>query len=269
MTNQQKEIQETTKLFFSKESVASRIYFSSLYFVTVGVLYLWGYWSEFKINILEYLELSDILKTTAYPIALLLILALTGSAIGQLLVNKTKLVPGGGRNSRTGLFLYRYKQILFLAYCACVIAIFLLAPVQKWIFLPMLVALPIIQIVRDSDFFIDLIPSYNTRTVVSYIGVMLPLMNFGNGILTADNIKSGKIYTYIASNLSGYPSSGNVKTQLRLIGHAGDFLFLFDPKNSAVVMMKFESGAALVLMQHSESNTFKFPYFTDSEIKKQ
>ncbi len=53
----------------TKEKVSTYLYFSSLYFVTVGVLYLWGYWTTFEVNILEYLSLADIVKSTAYPIA--------------------------------------------------------------------------------------------------------------------------------------------------------------------------------------------------------
>ena len=56
----------------TKERVASYVYFGSLYFVSVGALYLWGYWSAFNINILAYLSLADVLKLTAYPIALAL-----------------------------------------------------------------------------------------------------------------------------------------------------------------------------------------------------
>jgi hypothetical protein len=53
----------------AKERVATYLYFSSVYAVTVGVLYLWGYWSTFGVNILEYLSLADIVKTAAYPVA--------------------------------------------------------------------------------------------------------------------------------------------------------------------------------------------------------
>ena len=57
-------------------------YCSSAYFFSVAALYLWGYWSPFKINILEYVSLSDVIKIAAFPIASVFILV----AIGMLIV---------------------------------------------------------------------------------------------------------------------------------------------------------------------------------------
>jgi len=44
-------------------------YWSTAYVVVVAVLYLWGYWSPFNINVLEYLSLADVVKAAAYPLA--------------------------------------------------------------------------------------------------------------------------------------------------------------------------------------------------------
>ena len=38
------------------------IYFSAGYGFIVSMLYLFGYWSTFDINILEYIEISDVIK---------------------------------------------------------------------------------------------------------------------------------------------------------------------------------------------------------------
>ena len=78
-----------------RNSLGKYAYVSSLYFLAVGVLYLWGYWPSFGVNVLEYAGLTDIIKTAAYPVASLFVFFAVGAVFGELLASDA-LPPGGG-----------------------------------------------------------------------------------------------------------------------------------------------------------------------------
>ena len=80
----------------SKGRIASYLYFSSLYFIATGVLYLWGYWTPFNVNILEYMSLSDVLKTTAYSIALTAGITMVGTLLGAFSTTNFYIGLGAG-----------------------------------------------------------------------------------------------------------------------------------------------------------------------------
>lgn len=61
------------------------IYFSTAYGFVVSMLYLFGYWSTFGINILEYIEISDVIKLSIYPILTSVGVNVAGFAIGDFI----------------------------------------------------------------------------------------------------------------------------------------------------------------------------------------
>lgn len=233
-----------------KDRVANSLYFASLYFVTVGVLYLWGYWTPFGINILEYLALSDILKATAYPIATALLLTAVGAAIGEALVNRNQFPPGGGRDTVIGRFLRRFAPILQLLYVGGTVALYLFGPVEKWRALPILLAFPIYAFAKQTNFLTQAVPHESPRSVVIYVLAVLPALAYGHGTLAANKIQTAQAFTYAISELPGHPAGANSQTQPRLIGHAGDHLFFFDPVKIAAVVVTLEPGKSLVLKQY-------------------
>lgn len=241
---------ELTQTPDPKDRVSSSLYFASLYFVTIGVLYLWGYWAPFGINILEYLALSDILKATAYPIATALLLTAIGAAIGEVLVNRSHFPSGGGRDTAIGRVLRKFAPILRILYVGGTVTLLLYGPVEKWRALPILLAFPIYAFAKQTEFLTQAIPHESPRSVVIYVLAVLPALAYGHGTLAANKIQTAKAFTYVASELPGYPVSTNAQTQPRLIGHAGDHLFFFDPMKTAVVVTKMESGKSLVLKQY-------------------
>jgi hypothetical protein len=54
------------------------IYFATSYGFVVSMLYLFGYWSTFDINILEYIKISDVIKISIYPILTSFGITITG-----------------------------------------------------------------------------------------------------------------------------------------------------------------------------------------------
>lgn len=59
------------------------IYFATCYGFVVSMLYLFGYWSTFDINILEYIKISDVIKISIYPILTSVGITITGIILGS------------------------------------------------------------------------------------------------------------------------------------------------------------------------------------------
>lgn len=234
----------------SKNQIASYLYLCTLYFVTIGVLYLWGYWSTFNVNILEYLSLADVLKATAYPIASALILLVIGGAVGELLLVPTVRNIFGTPKPKSDEFL----TISFLLYLPGTAALAVFGPVEKWAVLPLLLAMPIqIGAVRRG-FLNKLIPHESTRYILTMILAMLPPYAYGHGRLDANKIQTGSAFTYVLSDIpgTGFTSGSTPPERLRFLGHAGDSFFLLDPVKDTLTIMRLDSGRAFVLKQFEQ-----------------
>ena len=59
------------------------IYLATSYGFVVSMLYLFGYWSTFDINILEYIKISDVIKISIYPIITTVGITIMGFIVGN------------------------------------------------------------------------------------------------------------------------------------------------------------------------------------------
>jgi len=235
----------------AKEFIASNIYFASLYFIAVGALFLWGYWSSFGINILEYIALSDILKITAYPIATVLLLSIIGGALGEALFGEI-LPHGGGRRYPLADKLQKILPALAVICGVATLGILIYGPIEKWLVLPFLLGAPIYAWAKDVKFLIRVIPHEGPRSVVIYVLAVLPLLAYGRGAIDADNIMTGKEFTYTLPDPREHRQNIDVLTRLRLIGHAGEHMFFFDPTESAVVIGQMPSDPPLMIKRYKK-----------------
>ncbi|MES2885580.1 MAG: hypothetical protein V4709_12285 [Pseudomonadota bacterium] len=243
---------DSSRLSQARESIASHIYVSSVYFVAVGVLYLWGFWSSFGINILEYVDLADIVKTTAYPITAVGVLVALGALLGSGLATGGSLPEGGGRNTRLGRLLNWLSPFLLASYIIGTALWILLGPVEKWKYLPVLLGVPVYVKARQARLLAETIPDDNFRSIVVFVLAILPATAYGQGALNAEKIRSGVAFTYSISQLPGYPAKSDALTQPRLIGRAGDHTFFFDPVQDAVLVAEIDADSALVLMRYKK-----------------
>ena len=232
-----------------KEQFSTYLYFSSLYFFTVGVLYLWGYWGTFDVNILEYLSLADILKAAAYPVASTFIFFLLGSIQGHLLARRPGSQQGGGQNTRIGKLFKKWLPLLAMLYLLGTFTLLLYGPIQKWYALPALIAVPVALLVDKKNLFKSLIPESGIRLTLLILVVALPIFSYGYGCLKAAYILDGRDYAYIASQIDGITISDNTvpAQRLRFLGQAGDYLFLLHPSKNTLIITKYEQVKILQL----------------------
>jgi hypothetical protein len=179
-----------------RERVSSYLYFASLYFVTVGVLYLWGYWPSFGIDILPYISFAEVLKRMAYPVASASVLLVIGVVAGSLL--RRVFPPGGGRDTPTGRTLFRLAP-LHVLYVLGGIAVLRLGPVGKCHVLPLLIAPPICLVAEREGVLRSLLPHEADRYLALLLLAILPPFAYGRGRLEAAAILDGTDYYYLTS----------------------------------------------------------------------
>ncbi|MGF6240361.1 hypothetical protein P3T42_002112 [Paraburkholderia sp. GAS38] len=233
------------------EKISTYLYFCSLYFISVGVLYLWGYWSTFNVNILEYLTLADIVKSTAYPIASTLVFFAIGAVVGELLAGGNRLPPGGGRNTRVGNVLHKIRPILVVMYVVITLAVLQFGPVEKWRVLALLFAGPVYFAGKQRGIFQSIIPDESSRSIVLFLMATIPTLAYGQGRLNADQIFNSVKFQYVVSSIDfvGVVNQVDPTQRPRYLGHTGDFLFFFEPTKGALVIAKFDDTKTLELKQ--------------------
>jgi hypothetical protein len=251
--------------------LSTPIYVGSLYFVACGTLYLWGYWHNFNVNILEYLSLADIIKYTAYPVAT----AVSAFAIGVLLGAEGSvtraLAPGGGQATKFGQILYRYRKPLAFLYVFSCTALLIFGPIEKWFVLPLLFAFVIAEILDSLPMIRSRLPNMRYRTMVLVIASALPLAAYGSGLIAADNVLSAKQFDYLDSAIEGVAKPDDLPPdrRLRFLGHAGEYAFLWEPTRAAVVLIRLEDAGPLILRHYVSGQVKAGAESTKSKVQDQ
>ncbi len=232
-----------------KESKTLTVYWSSAYFFSVAVLYLWGYWSPFNINVLEYVSLSDVVKTAAYPIASIFVFMAIGALIGEFVFPADFLPQDGGANTKVGGWLRRAAPAIATIYMFAVVILFVFGPVEKWRILPVLLAIPGSLALKKAGALRTLVKSERMRSVVLFLLAALPPFAYSHGTLKANDIISGKAYSYVISEIQGraYSSDTRKDVRLRYVGKAGEQYFLYSPEVRSVLVLSISEAKVLEL----------------------
>jgi hypothetical protein len=240
---------DTLQKSTQKERVSTYVYFCSLYFVTVGALYLWGYWSTFNINILEYLSLADIIKTTVYPIASAFAFFVIGAALPLGTSIDSMLPQGGGSSTPEGKLFHRLLPYILFIYAIGIFALFYFGPIEKWLILPFLISTPASAYAMKRGVFQNVLQRDLSRLVAITILTTLPTFAYGHGRLLAQRIVDGIAFEYALSPIENVSVAAETSAaqRPRFLGHAGDFIFFLEPIKGTIVIAKFEAAKGLVL----------------------
>lgn len=244
----------------SKERVSSYLYVGSIYFFTVAVLYSWGYWSTFGVNILEYISLGEVLKLTAYPIISTFLIVAFGAVLGELHLGQ--LPAGGGRGTRVGLFVSRHKAFIEGTYVVGTILLFEFGSVRKWLVLPVLLAIPISIALKPKLVLRGLLPSDRIRSVVIFLLTVMPTYAYGQGRLRADAVLERTGYVYLAANTVDdveVADPHDSKSRVKYLGQVGDYVFLLLPDGTTTVVVRFDKTRGLHLRRFPEGANGQFP----------
>ena len=229
-----------------KDTRSSYLPLASLYFVTVGLLYLWGYWSTFHVNILQYIGIADVLKMTLFPIASAAGALLVGIVLGEMLFLSTHDGSRVGSAIQGGLrFLFPYLEALYLP---VTMVILFLPGIWKWNIVALLFGFPFYVIAKRGGFLESMLPNDSVRSSVIFLLTTMPTFAYSIGLHQAAAILDGNNYKYLVADtvegiVVGNPD--NPFTRVKYLGQAGDQSFLLLPDNETVFIVSFQMTKGL------------------------
>lgn len=225
----------------------------STYSIAVGALYLWGYWSKFELNILEYVGLLQIVTAAAFPLLSALVGIVGGMIIGTIFTSH-HLSPGGGKESTAGQFLNRHSNLLLGAYLIVVLVVapFFLSSDDRALLVPLLLSPLIAFAIAKSDVLSSIILNLPTRASVIGILTLIFCSAFGYGRNRAVDVVEGRDYFTIDSgSLANLPAKYPCRNvAFKLLGHVGEHLFILLP-DASLMIIRADTVPDYVLTHHS------------------
>ena len=212
----------------------TKIYFwlAAPYFISIGLLYLWAYWSSFGINILEYAGLSDVAKVAIIPVGSVFIFLLFGFFIGEFgYVSRIRFPTGGGRNTSTGIFLRKYEGLFIFFYFLFLFFLIYTSLPGKWIVLPIWGMFAPYFILKNTTFLSE-INNDSVRSLIIAILVILPIFSFCQGKINADKILNNTEYMYIKGS--------KPDEQMKYVGYINQVTFLISMDNNHVRIVRLD-----------------------------
>jgi hypothetical protein len=220
---------------------------ASLYAVVCGTLYLWGFWSTFEINILQYIGLVDLAKAAAFPLVSAVASVTVGSLIGQLTAGRI-LPHGGGEGTAVGTFLRRRTRVLLGIYVALMLSVLFVQTEGKWLVFGVMLSVIPSYVLANRGVLIDVIPDDGLRgTVVSTLCLLI-CAGFGFGRVRAADIVTGSEYFVVDQASIAHVAGvrGSLAGELKYLGHAGDYVFLLAP-DSTIEILRADAVPVLVI----------------------
>jgi hypothetical protein len=210
------------------------------YALVVGMLYLFGFWGRFRIDILQYIQFSDILKLALYP---LFWSAISAGIVGYLtpLFGNTEAVV---KDEREKVFLTPSKRAMKWIDLLCgtfvVTAVFIAGKPYKLFYVAGYVGIFVAFRFEHLPFLISFIRHSILRSVVVRAGTVVLCSAFFYGRYEADKIvelpflNTGSVVSTKIFREGENPkvaSLFNGQDKLKYIGMAGDYFFFLSMDN--------------------------------------
>lgn len=171
------------------------------YAIMVSSLYLFGFWGEFGINVLEYIGVGEIVKYSIYHLSqsagLLLVFMLSFQLLLLEPYYKFFVVPlhkeidsGNITNPRPDKLL-QIAHSLFLVFCAIsmLYMLFFENVPQKWLAVAIFATPLVVHKIMDPKFLPNFLPTRILRMYVAVPSVMILLCAYGWGATNAFSLK--------------------------------------------------------------------------------
>jgi hypothetical protein len=233
-------------------SFSKYISFATPYAFVVASLYLFAFWGSFKINILEFVGFSDLVRLALYPLAISLILYLPGIALSQL-VPGSSLPPGAGGATVIGRFGLKHWRILVAVDIVIVLAVALLVNhPEKWMMTAALVSF-LSTPFTHLDVFVALIPNPRARGSILFLLIFVLGLAFAAGKLQAYAITQGRAAYLVDVQSSGLQlvADGGGLSYVGCL--AGNFV-LYENATKRIVFAKGKDRNMFVLKPNLKGN---------------
>ena len=231
-----------------KNNSTNIIYLGTLYLLSASTLYLFGFWDNFGINILEYIAVADIIKLAIKNLIFCVALSLIGFIVQEVLIGR-HLQPGGGAKTSVGRAINGYWDLFLFFNVILIISIYLFVPAPtKWLYIAIFVMAPGSVFLGKMDYFVRLLPNPMTRRNFLIVLTAIPLFSYWWGNEAGYKIYSGNAKYTINEKESIFKNLSLNHGNLLYIGMMGDKLFLIDKETKNIYIHKASSEDLLVLI---------------------
>jgi hypothetical protein len=221
--------------------------YAPIYFLLVGVLYLWGFWSSYHVNVLEHASLSDVVKAAAQPVAWGFVAWIGGGLIGLGLRGPAATRSNSPAASNGRFRVQRPHIIIGICMLLLGIATYMTSYVYISVLLP-LVAVWLAHRYIPTDVMSDMIPAEAPRIFVISLLTALPPFAFAHGLIQADLIKGGRVFQYLASPIEMVANKAeHFSDSPRLLGRVGGHLFFYLPSDGDLMIIRSDLVPAIQL----------------------
>lgn len=208
-----------------------------LYGCVVSLLYLFGYWGAFKINIMEFIGLQDFAKLSLYPLAGAFISLLIGVALAKLFTFK-ELPPGGASDSGFRQFGLKHWRILVALNLVLIVLIIVFVPYEsKWIVIASLISLLSVPICH-LEYFISAIPNSKIRATILFLLLLLGGIAFAHGKIEAELIKTKGARQVVDVDRSKLKLKSNNQNPVSFLGYLAGYFVLYESATQNIVFIK-------------------------------
>lgn len=215
--------------------------------ILVSLLYLFGYWSTFGINILHFAALTDVIKLAIYPLFISAVLSFAGLYFQAL-------VRGQFSETEPSKVFIELKPpaIRWVSIIASVSMIATIAVLHgngfalsiAGVFLAFIVNINIGPLPVLKPF----LPNPVIRQFASWAILVVLFSSFGRGRQDAEEIlkgKDGKVVStaiFKGKGTEEFKSKGLLEKHetLKYLGAAGDYFFFLTPDNTETIIAKYE-----------------------------
>ena len=214
--------------------------------LAVAVCYLFGYWSRFGINALEYVGIGDVFKLSVFPMLFIMATFLVGTLIGLWLAH----VPTGWFEQVVHfVFKPHYRPWFGLMWLLLAIVAFLFLPESiRWALTAILMTIAVVS-VRNAPLVEAIVGQGFLPFLVLYYGTFLLLIAVNVGRSNAHGAVRGRGANWVDTMRSSTKFVGNEKAPVVFLGTLGETRFFYETCTGRTVVLDADSTLVLQARQ--------------------
>lgn len=248
------------------DQIKNYAYILSIYSLLISILYIFGYWSIFNLNIFEYIALSDIVKYSIKPLSISFVtltfvffyntLILTSIKQNIVLFSKLSSKPSSEPSSKSKIraLVENIASEMTIPTCFFLIVFSLEGPEIKWIVVPIIASSLLCEAVTKLKFIKKLKWSPGIKYLAAYLVISFTLFSYPRGRADAMKILEGKEFTYMMEKSTESQKSGcnDPLIHPRILTQANDQTITYNPIDKSIAINKLGYGKSLKMYAYVE-----------------
>lgn len=214
---------------------------TSAYLLLLSVAYLWGFWGHFDINILNFIGVSDIIKSVIWPMTIALVMYIVQVALNVFNGPKPKSTTGFSTKTKHEKIItiieFSYMTlILLIALAGVAYSLISGTKMQKYAAIGWILSSVLYFTTYKNREIMEYFP-FKNKSFIYCLVCFLPVLFLSNGVYQGNRITTGIDTFLIESNST---CTSNDSNKYRYIDAVGDKAFALSLKDNSVCIFKYE-----------------------------